>query len=185
MNQINQDIGQRLRAVRELAELDAQAFAAQIGIAAAELLQYEAGEADIPVSVLHNAAQAFGVSTTELMTGEAARLHQYSVVRAGKGVAVERRAAYGYQSLAYNFAGRAMEPMLITIQPGEPGTPIHRTAHPGQEFHYCLEGTFDIEIGGHRITMGAGDSVYFDSSCPHGMQALHGRPARALVIITA
>lgn len=184
MSERNREIGLRLHEARELSGKNEIAFAREIGISADELRAYEAGQRDIPVSVLHDAAARCGISTTELMTGESARLKQYSVVRKDKGVAVDRREAYGYRSLAYNFVGREMEPMYITIQPGGERAPFSLNTHDGQEFHYCLEGSFEIQIGDHRITMGEGDSIYFDSSYPHGMKALGGRAAKALVIIT-
>ena len=184
MNGRNMEIGQRLRAARELSGLDEATFASEIDIAAEELRAYEAGQRDTPVSVMHNIAALYGVSTTELMTGEPARLRQYCVVRKNKGVAVERRGAYGYRSLAYNFAGREMEPMFITIPPSAEDEPYSLNAHKGQEFHFCLEGSFIIQVGDHRITMGEGDSIYFDSAAPHGMKALGGAPAKSLVIIT-
>jgi transcriptional regulator with XRE-family HTH domain len=182
MNELNQEIGQRLQGLRELSGAGAADFARAAGIDEETLAAYEAGERDIPVSVLHNVAQAYGVSITELMTGEAARLRQYCLVRKGKGVAVERREAYGYRSMGYNFEGRQMDPYLITIPPGDDD--FHLNTHSGQEFHYCLEGSFIIQIGDHRITLGEGDSIYFDSAYPHGMKALGGKPVKSLVIIT-
>ena len=181
---INQEIGQRLRGVRELFAPDEAAFAKSLGITEEKLRAYEAGERDIPVSLLHNVSLTYGVSTTELMTGETAKLRQYCVVRRDKGVSVSRREAYDYRSLAYNFAARQMEPFVITFRPAEEGEDFHLTTHSGQEFHYCLEGAFAVRVGDHRITLGEGDSIYFDSAYPHGMQALGGRAARSLAIIT-
>ena len=182
MNEINREIGERLQGLRELSGADAAQFSWSAGITEEELAAYEAGLRDIPVSVLHNLSQAYGVSTTELMTGEAAKLRQYCVVRREKGVAVERRVTYDYRALGYNFEGREMDPYLIAIPPEE--GEFHLNTHSGQEFHYCLEGSFIIQIGDHRITLGEGDSIYFDSAYPHGMQALGGKPAKSLVIIT-
>ncbi|MDR2686944.1 MAG: cupin domain-containing protein [Oscillospiraceae bacterium] len=184
MNERNLEIGQRLREARNLSGQDMEAFAREVGIGAEELRAYEAGERDVPVSVMHNIAALHGVTTTELMTGEPARLRQYCVVRKDKGVAVERREAYGYRSLAYNFAGREMEPMFITIPPCAEDEAFSLNTHKGQEFHFCLEGSFTIQVGDHRITMGEGDSIYFDSAYPHGMKALGGAAAKSLVIIT-
>jgi len=184
MNERNLEIGQRLREARELSGQETEAFAGEIGITADELRAYEAGERDTPVSVMQSIAARYGVTTTELMTGEPARLRQYCVVRKNKGVAVERREAYGYRSLAYNFAGREMEPMFITIPPSAEEEEIILNTHKGQEFHFCLEGSFIIQVGDHRITMGEGDSIYFDSAYPHGMKALGGAAAKSLVIIT-
>ncbi|MEI6503832.1 MAG: cupin domain-containing protein [Armatimonadota bacterium] len=46
-----------------------------------------------------------------------------------------------------------------------------------------LEGTLKIVIGSHELILEAGDSLYFDSSKPHGMQALGDTTARFLAII--
>jgi len=178
------EIGQRLREVRLLSGKDEAEFTRGLGISVEELRAYESGERDTPVSVMQSVAALYGVSTTELMTGEPARLRQYCVVRRDRGVAVERREAYGYRSLAYNFAGRQMEPMFITIPPGSAEDEFSLNTHKGQEFHFCLEGSFIIQVGDHRITMGEGDSIYFDSAAPHGMAALGGAAAKSLVIIT-
>ena len=182
MNELNREIGQRIAGLRELTETSRADFAKSIRITQAELSAYEAGEKDIPVSVLHEVSQQYGVSTTELMTGQAARLHQYCVVRSGKGIAVDRREAYGYRSLAYNFVSRQMEPMYITIPASDPAQPYALNTHGGQEFHYCLEGGFTIRIAGHEVQLEQGDSIYFDSSSPHGMKSPGG--AKCLVIIT-
>jgi len=40
-----------------------------------------------------------------------------------------------------------------------------------------------LSIGGRELILDPGDSVYFDSSQPHGMKALNGEPARFLAII--
>jgi quercetin dioxygenase-like cupin family protein len=76
-----------------------------------------------------------------------------------------------------------MEPFLITIDPKPDDEPIYTTAHNGQEFHYCLEGSFVIRIDKHELIIEEGDSVYFDSAYQHGMKALNGKPAKELVII--
>lgn len=184
MSELNREIGVRIRALRELAELNREEFARKIGATPAQLAQYEAGEIDIPVSFLHDVSEAFDISMTELLTGEKARLSVYSVVRKGRGVGIERRKAYDYKSLAYNFAGRKIDPYLITVDPKPENEPVHMTSHSGQEFHYVLEGTVRVVIAKYETVLEPGDSVIFDSTYPHGIQAVGGEPARLLVTIT-
>ena len=52
-----------------------------------------------------------------------------------------------------------------------------------QEFNYILEGTMNLEIAGNDIILNEGDSVYFDSSKPHGMKALNGKKVKFLAVI--
>ena len=82
---------------------------------AQQAAEMEAGEVDIPISVLCEAADIFGISVTELLTGDRAKLKMYSVVRKGRGIGVERTAGYSYSALAHGFADRKVEPLLVTI----------------------------------------------------------------------
>jgi quercetin dioxygenase-like cupin family protein len=63
------------------------------------------------------------------------------------------------------------------------GEDIHLNSHPGQEFNYVLEGTLKIVIDGHELVLEVGDSLYFDATKPHGMQAIGDQTARFLAII--
>ena len=49
--------------------------------------------------------------------------------------------------------------------------------------NYVLEGRLLIGLNGKEIELNPGDSLYFDSSLPHGMKALDGKTVRFLAII--
>ncbi|MDR1664126.1 MAG: XRE family transcriptional regulator [Clostridiales bacterium] len=183
MSAVNQEIGARIKGIRELSDLSISELAKKVNTTAEKLSAYESGETDIPVSILHDISTELNIGMTELLTGEEAKLSTFSVVRRDKGVGVDRRVAYDYKALAYNFSQRKMDPYLITIEPKPDDAPFSLNTHGGQEFHYCLEGSFGIQIEKHEIIIEAGDAIYFNSACPHGMKALNGKPARELVII--
>jgi transcriptional regulator with XRE-family HTH domain len=111
------DIAPRLRGLRDAMDLSAEEMATQAGVTAADVLKYESGDHEIPVSYLFNVAQAFQVDLTVLMSGKEAHLHTASLVKKGKGMSVERRKDYDYKSLAYRFIGRKMEPFVVTVPP--------------------------------------------------------------------
>jgi len=46
-----------------------------------------------------------------------------------------------------------------------------------------LEGRMKVYIHQNEVILESGDSIYFDSSHPHAMEALDGRPARFLAIV--
>jgi mannose-6-phosphate isomerase-like protein (cupin superfamily) len=183
MNDQIRQIADRIRGLRDIARLSVETCARDLGIPAATYRDYESGAADIPVSFLYQIAHKFQVELASILTGEEPRLHVYSLTRAGKGVAVDRRKDYGYQSLAFNFIDKRMEPFLITVDPRPEAEPIPLNAHPGQEFEYVLSGSLAVVIGGHTVSLGTGDSIYFDSSHPHGMKAMGGEPARFVAVI--
>ena len=82
---------------------------------------------------------------------------------------VDRLADYHFESLAYGFANRKADPFLVTINPGQIPV-IHPTTHPGQEFNYVIEGSVRVQIGNSSVVLNEGDSIYFDSSLPHGQE---------------
>ncbi len=176
-------IAARIKELREISGLTIETLASELNIPEDTYLSFESGETDIPVSFLYQIATRFNVELTAILTGEGPRLHTYQVVRKGKGVSVERREQYKYQSLAYNFAGKKAEPFIVTAAAESENSPVHFNSHKGQEFNYVIEGTLKIIINGHEIVLEEGDSIYFDSSANHGMKALNGKQARFIAII--
>ncbi len=176
------NIALRVRELREIEGISAETLAREFNIARETYLEYESGDADIPVSLLCKVAQRFHVELADLLTGESPRLHVYSLTRKGQGIAVERRKQYDYQSLASNFVHKKAEPFLVTVTPVSADVPVFNS-HPGQEFNYVLEGTLKIIIAGNELILNEGDSLFFDAGRLHGMQALNNRPARFLAII--
>jgi quercetin dioxygenase-like cupin family protein len=176
-------IAERIRGLRDIYRIGAAEMAARLEIPIDLYQSYESGLVDIPVSILYRLAHAFKLELSSLLTGEEPRLHTYSLTRKGKGVSVERRKEYQYQSLASNFINKKVEPFVVTVEPKDPETAISLNSHPGQEFNYILEGALKIVVGKSELILNEGDSLYFDSTAKHGMQALNGKPAKFLAII--
>jgi transcriptional regulator with XRE-family HTH domain len=181
-DQIRQ-IADRIRGLREGSDISLETFAKDLSLPADKYAEYESGEVDIPVGLLHQIAVKLDVELTALLTGEDPRLRHFCVVRADKGVVLDRRKEYEYQSLAANFVHKKAEPLLVTVEPQDAQAPLPIYAHPGQEFNYVLEGRMMIVIAGHEVTLDTGDSVYFDASVEHGMKALDDKTARFLAVI--
>ncbi len=176
-------IAARIREIREIAGLTPEALAQELGVALDLYQSYEEGTEDIPVGFLYKFAQKFQLELSSLITGEEPRLRSYALTRKGRGVFVERRKAYKYQSLAFNFMNKKAEPFLVTVDPDPEDRPVELNTHPGQEFNYLLSGTMKILIDGYEIVLYPGDAIYFDSGIEHGMKALNGEPAQFLAVI--
>lgn len=176
-------IALRIKDLREIAGVTAESLAKELDIPVETYQLYESGSTDIPVGVLYQIANKFNVELAALLTGEDPRLHIYSLVRKGRGVAVERRKEYEYESLGANFSHKKAEPFLVTVAPEAEDTPFALNSHPGQEFNYVLKGTLKVVIDKHEIILNEGDSLFFDSSYKHGMKALNGQPAQFLAVV--
>lgn len=170
----------RIKEFREILEISAIDMAKDIGLDYATYAKYESGELDIPISALYKIANRLGTDTTVLITGEDPRMEHASVCRKGKGVRIERYPGYEFSSLAYNFKGRTMEPLLVFLDPEkEEAAPV---SHSGQEFNYVVEGEVKVTVSSREYILSAGDSIYFDARLPHGQSAVKG-PAQFITII--
>ncbi len=176
-------IAMRMKTLREISGVSAESLAGELKIAEDLYEEYESGSADIPVSILLELARKFNVELTALLTGAEPKLHRYSLVRGGKGVAVERRKEYKYQDLGYNFIHKKMETFLVTVPPALQDEKLHCYKHPGQEFTYVLEGRLKIVLDGHELVLTRGDSLYFDSGMEHAMLAMDNAPAKFISVV--
>lgn len=183
MSENIKQVAERLRELREIEGISAQSFAKLLNIDFDTYLEYEKGETDIPVSFLYDAANKLNVDLTTLLTGSSPKLHIYSLVKNGEGLDVERSKQYKYKNLAFNFIRKKAEPFLVTVDPLPDDAPISLNSHPGQEMDYVLEGTLIVKIGDTTLTLNEGDTLYYDSSFPHGMKAANGKSAKFLAII--
>ena len=180
---MNDDHGQipgRIKELREILDISAMDIARDINVPFETYSKYENGELDIPISVLYHIAASLGTDVTVLMTGENPRMASAAVCRKGKGVQVERYPGYEFSSLAYNFKGRTMEPLLVLLDSSRP--PAAQVKHSGQEFNYVIEGTMKVTVGTAEYILAEGDSIYFDATLPHGQSAVDGS-ARFITII--
>jgi len=174
-------IASRLKEIREISDFTAEEIAARLGISAAQYLGYEDSGENVPISVIYALANVYGVDITELLTGTSPRLSNYCVVREGQSTGVDRYPGYHFESLAYNFKRRIMEPLMVTVEPGEKEMAL--VSHPGQEFNFVVEGAVTVLIDDEEIELKAGECIYFDPILPHGQKAAGGRAAKFLTVI--
>ncbi len=173
-------IAARIRELREISGFSAADIAAKLDIDESTYTAYERTGQDIPINVLFRIAHLLQVDFNELLTGQSPHLSSYCLVKRGHGHPVDRHKGYSFQSLAYTYKRRMMEPLLVTVEPSEvPPAPV---THAGQEFNLCLEGNMEVLFDGKAIPLSEGDSIYFNSTRPHGQQAVGGR-ARFLTVI--
>ena len=88
--------------------------------------------------------------------------------------------AYKYRSLVSGFVDHKADVFIVTVEPKPNAHTIYKNTHPGQEFNLVLEGRMEIYLSGKTIVLDEGDSIYFDSSQPHGMLAVGDKAVRFL-----
>ncbi len=178
-----QEIALRVKELREISDVTVEEMANQLGITVEKYLAYENAEKDFPVSVLYEIASYMRVDMTEILTGVSPRLANCSLVRKGEGIAVDRYQGYDFESIAYKFIGRKIEPMIVTVDAETENEPPKPVAHTGQEFNFVLEGTVRVLFGDREFILNEGDCLYFNPMVPHSQNAVGGKNAKFLTVI--
>lgn len=176
-------IGERIKGLRDAVDLTPAEMAQRLEVDVEDYLKFESGEEDISVSFLQRIEREFNVDISTLMFGTEPRMNAYFITRKDKGVSVERVSAYKYQSLTSGFTNNVAEVFVVTVEPKPKEEDFYKNIHAGQEFNMILEGSMMLNINGKNLMLEQGDSIYFDSSLPHGMKAMNNKPVKFLAVI--
>lgn len=171
------EVALRIRELREISSFSEETMAELTDVSLEAYRQFETGTVDLPFTFLHKCALAFGVEMNDLMEGHSARLTSYTVTRRGKGQITAREDGIEIANLAPLFHKKIAEPYWVryAYSAEQQNEPIHTTTHSGQEFDLVLEGHLKVRVGDHTEILHEGDSIYYNSSTPHGMIAVGGR----------
>lgn len=183
MSDAVKQIGQRLAGLREALDLSQEDFAASCNIPLTTYQAYEKGEQDMTISVLKSISEKYDIDISVLMFDDEPRMSSYFLTRKGKGLSVKRVEMYKYQTLAGGFNNRKAEVFEVTVEPKVADLPLNQSSHGGQEFNLILEGRMLMMIDGKELILNVGDSIYYDSTKPHGMQPLDEKRVRFLAVI--
>ena len=168
-----QEMAQRIRTLREIVGYTSADMALKTGVTEQEYLSCEAGEKDLNFAFLYRCALALNVDVTDIIEGTSPRLAGYTVTRKGQGQEIQKAHGMTYFNLASSFKNRIAEPLYVICDydPAAQNADIELTTHEGQECDIVVKGTLKVQVGDHVELLHEGDSIYYDSSTPHGMIA--------------
>ena len=177
-------IGMQVKALRMAAGLSAGQLAAGSEISASMLSRIERGLVSPSVETLERLAQGLHVPLSRFF-GDLARRTDFCHVRAGQGLVVDRIGAvegYRYELLGHSLSGNLfVEPYMVTLSP-EAG-PYVTFQHPGLKVLHFLSGAVTYRYGAKSVEVGAGDTLLFDATALHGIDAIHSGPVSYLSVV--
>ncbi len=181
------EIAARIKGMREVLSLSVAEMAEKAEVTEELYVAYENGEVDLPFTFIHTCAKAFGMELSELLEGRGPNLSSYAVTRRGEGEQTAKEAGIMIQHLAPKFRGKMAEPYWVRYEYSaeQQSRPIHLTRHEGQEFDLVVEGSLKVQVGDHVEVLHEGDSIYYNSSTPHGMIAVDGRDCVFCAVVLA
>ena len=172
-----QEMAQRIKTLREIVGLTTSEMALKTGVTEDEYIACESGKNDLNFAFLYRCALALNVDVTDIIEGSSPRLVGYTVTRKGEGQEIQKAHGMEYFNLASSFRNRIAEPLYVIASYNEDlqNKDIDLTTHEGQECDIVVSGTLKVQVGDHVEVLSEGDSIYYDSSTPHGMIATGGQ----------
>ena len=179
------EVAKRIREMREICDITETDMAKKTEVSLADYRAYENGELDFPFTFIHKCSLAFGIGITDLLEGQSAHLSSYTVTRKGQGQETAKEDGIEIQNLAPLFRKKIAEPYWVRYEYSEElqNKPIHLTKHSGQEFDFVMSGRLKVQIGENVEYLSEGDSIYYNSSTPHGMIAVDGRDCLFVAVV--
>ena len=181
------EVAQRIREMRDILGMSVEELAEKAEVTKEQYIEYESGSVDLPFTFIHKCALAFNVGLSDLLEGRSALLSTYTVTRKGHGQDTAKEEGIVIQNMAPMFRNKLAEPYYVTYQYREDlqDKPIHTTKHSGQEFDFVIKGRMKFQIGDNVEYLSEGDSIFYNSSNPHGMIAVDGQDCVFIAIVVA
>src|ERR1051325_11168149 len=126
------ELGMRLRATRRAQGHTLKALAHKTGFTQAYLSQVEAGRASPTLASLKKISAGYGLSMVELLTDDGPADNRIVVGREERRQLLHGKGGVVKELLVRRQAGKRMEPLCVTIQPG--GGSYGQYEHAGEGF---------------------------------------------------
>jgi transcriptional regulator with XRE-family HTH domain len=181
------EVGPAIRRLRRERGLSLRDLGRATGFSISFLSLVERGRSSISLTSLHTVAVALGVEMSVFFPGRPAQPEPPTAAHVSRRTRDPRlpvRGAHTYRLLGATGFDRALEPLLVTIAPGETGDPRDDYAHEGEEFAYVLSGALVFSVDGVEHRLAAGDSIHYRSTVPHLIRNDGPRPAELVWVLT-
>lgn len=185
---VEKNLGSRIKQLRTSRQITLEDLSAQTNLDISLLKKIEEEKTVPSLAPLIKIARALGVRLGTFLDDNDQM--GPAVVRAGgqeKGIRFTSQGSLtrehlNFYSLAFNKAGRSMEPFMVEIEPAEPSNYM-LSSHEGEEFIYVMEGRVEINYGKDIFLLNSGDSIYMDSVVVHNVHAADNKPAKILAVL--
>ena len=142
-------------------------MAERTGYTESFLSQVERGLTSPSISSLKKIGSVLGIALSHFFENMS-ESHKILFLKKGQGEKLNSATSKAiFRLLAPNAPEQRMEPLLITMEPGS-AQGKETYSHQGEEFIFMVKGKIEIFAGDKKYILEKGDSLYFDSSLPHG-----------------
>jgi transcriptional regulator with XRE-family HTH domain len=157
-----QDLGRRLRALRNEQGLTLAQLGRRVGLSASYLSQIERGVSMPSLSRLTTIASALGVEIGHFFEDD---VPSPCVVRFNHGHKLGSTADITIELLSAEPSDKEIQPYRVVCKPG--ASRDQPPTYPGEEFGFVLKGQLTVTVGEETFVLEAGDSIHYQTIQPH------------------
>src|SRR6478735_7695143 len=176
-----------IRQARIAQGLSLRALSARAGLPYSTLSKLENGKMGLTYDKLIRLAQALNVDLKDIVmeaeeSPASGAVGRRSVTRAGEELDADSERHVHYYPAA-DLLGKMMIPIIIDVQARSVDELGGLVRHGGEEYLYVLSGSMELHSDLYApLTLGPGDSVYFDSGMAHGYVRTSAEPCSVLAV---
>ena len=180
-------LGEKIRKLRQERRFTLQELSELSGLSKPLLSQIENDQVTPPLATLLKIAKGLKVGIHYFFEEEGDR-QKYVLIRGEQVTAIPRRPksdvtqGYLYRPLAPGIRQKHMEPFIVEFQLTD-WDDSYFYRHEGEEFLYIVEGELEFHFGSEVLRLRPGDSIYYDSSEPHGYVSVGEKRAKAVAVL--
>ncbi|MEK4030012.1 XRE family transcriptional regulator [Pseudobacillus sp. FSL P4-0506] len=160
MDHIHEEI-KRLRLDRKLTLKE---LSEKTNLSTGFLSMIERGSSSLTITSLKKIADAFEVDISYFFDKPINHTKFYVKKSDQKKFRIEGSET-AYVRLSGNFSSRALEPLVVALQPKQQKD--YDYSHAGEEFYYVLKGLVRFNVDGEEFDVAEGESIHFPSQIPH------------------
>jgi transcriptional regulator with XRE-family HTH domain len=180
MNGPELKIGERLRRLRSSNSLTQEELANRAFLTKGFISQLERDQTSPSIATLKDILDVFGVGMAEFFKEDQEGRAVYS--RAHRVHTSDSTDAYSVEVLVPDAQMRRMDPVLVTLAPGEKSEP--HGPHEGDEFGFVLAGKILLRLDNITHRLGREDCFYFPAQRVHSVENCGPHAARILWVVT-
>ncbi len=177
---VHVELGERIRAIRQLRRRTLKEIATAAGISESFLSQLERGRTNATIATLQRLATALGIEVSDLFSTDTSRPR---VIRRDtrEFVAWGRQ---GRKALLTPKPFHSLEVVVARFEPGGSTGDEPYTHGDSEELLIVVEGGVHVQLGTEVHDVAAGDSVHYQSSTPHRVSNPYDETAEVLFVIS-
>jgi transcriptional regulator with XRE-family HTH domain len=177
---VHVELGERVRAIRQLRRRTLKEIATAAGISESFLSQLERGRTNATIATLQRLATALGIEVSDLFSTGSSRPR---VIRRDAREFVAW-GSQGRKALLTPKPFHSLEVVVARFEPGGSTGDEPYTHGDSEELLIVVEGSVHVQLGTEIHDVTAGDSVHYQSSTPHRVSNPYDETAEVLFVIS-